>query len=66
MAYWFGNMFYQVKLYFADSTWQVGENLSTRAVDYILPHQATTVYRCNQVEPNTGEEAIVKIHMQYV
>lgn len=59
-------MFYQVKLYFADSTWQVGENLSTRAVDYILPHQATAVYRCKQVEPNTGEEATVKIHMQYV
>jgi hypothetical protein len=66
MAYWFGNMFYHVKLDFAGSTWQVEENLSTRTMDYILPHQATAVYRCRRVEPNTGEEAIVKIHMQYV
>ncbi|KAK2757286.1 hypothetical protein FQN54_004800 [Arachnomyces sp. PD_36] len=64
MADWFQNLFDQTKLDFANSTWLVEEKLSTKTIESLLPCQATAVYRCRQIEPASGKEGIIKIHMQ--
>lgn len=67
MSTWFGNWFSKIQIYFPNhrSTWIVEEVLSSQIMNSFEPFEERVVLNCKRVKPSTGEEAIIKAHLQW-